>query len=517
MGLDCIGRTLAYNGAVFKLNAVWPNWNWKEIAALAEKIQPEIKDLFVDRIIVPARPEFPAGYLKGEWVIRLTGRNAEKSLLLSVRARHPYLALFKTKGPQAATLATRSPFDLSLSKHLKGLRLISCRALPRERCVIFDFEGELRLVLMMISATPEALLVKKTDAPVWSVIARSRTLRTNPEETGSFTPPDGARAPADMAVRPWVSDLGESLSEIEAYLSKEAYSLRLQEIEKRIRELAKVAKDRIRQSAVSKKEAENEANWQRYGDLLKANMGMLLRAENSIPEREVLDFETGEKIIIPCDPKLDLSRQVEKFYQLAQRKSRRLSEAENRIQTFSEALNRLNLNQDEYSTLLQEFEKNETPKWKPLEALERSLRGGAQAPTPSATGKSKRKAYSWLGKAFTSKEGWAIWVGRSKDENLELTFKHARGNDLWMHIRGRPGAHLVIPVQPGKSVPLETLLDAANLAIHYSGGQNLGKTEVDYTFKKYVKRIKDSSEASYTNNKTLIVAPDPVRLKRLLG
>jgi predicted ribosome quality control (RQC) complex YloA/Tae2 family protein len=109
-----------------------------------------------------------------------------------------------------------------------------------------------------------------------------------------------------------------------------------------------------------------------------------------------------------------------------------------------------------------------------------------------------------------------IWVGRSKDENLELTFKCARGNDMWMHVRGRPGAHVIIPLQAGKSVPLETLLDAANLVIHYSGGTHWGKTEVDYTFKKYVKRIKDSTEVSYTNNKTLMVEPDSVRKKRLL-
>ncbi len=129
----------------------------------------------------------------------------------------------------------------------------------------------------------------------------------------------------------------------------------------------------------------------------------------------------------------------------------------------------------------------------------------------------KSSTRSWLGKSFHSKDGWTILVGRNKNENLELTFKHARGNDLWMHVRGRPGAHVVVPVQPGKSVPLETLLDAAHLTLYYSGGQKWGKTEVDYTFKKHVKRIKDSTEASYTHNKTLIIEPDKSRLERLLA
>ena len=86
-----------------------------------------------------------------------------------------------------------------------------------------------------------------------------------------------------------------------------------------------------------------------------------------------------------------------------------------------------------------------------------------------------------------------------------------------MHVRGRPGAHTVVPTVAGKSVPLETLLDAAVLTVFYSGGENWGKTEVDYTYKKFVKRIKDSTEASYTGNKTLMVEPQGERLQRLLS
>jgi predicted ribosome quality control (RQC) complex YloA/Tae2 family protein len=470
---------------MFKLNAVWPNWNWKEIETLVSKLKPEIAGLFVDRIVVPARPEFPSGYLKGEWIIRLTSPRTEKALLFSTRARHPYIGLFQNKGPQASNEATRSPFDLALGKHLKGLKLLSVSSVASERCVIFDFQGDLRLVLLMIPALPEALLVKKTDAPIWPVIARSRTLRETPSETSSFTPPDGLRAPPEMPVRSEISDQKKVLQDIRDYLDKEAFALRLQESEKRIRDLMKIAKDRIRQSEVAVKEASGEADWQRYGDLLKTNMGMLLPSGNSLREREVLDFATDEKILIPCDPKLDLKRQVEKFYQLAQRKLRRAQEATNRIETFSEAKRKLSINQEKIAELQADFQATEKTHWPELEKIEQSLRGGvSKAANSEGTGKEKRKGFSWLGKTFVSKDGWAIWVGRTKDENLELTFKHARGNDVWMHLRGRPGAHLVIPVQPGKSVPLETLLDAANLTLHYSNGGSWGKTEVDYALKK---------------------------------
>jgi hypothetical protein len=140
-----------------------------------------------------------------------------------------------------------------------------------------------------------------------------------------------------------------------------------------------------------------------------------------------------------------------------------------------------------------------------------------KAPTGGPARGKASKGHAWSGKTFFSKEGLPILVGRNKTENLELTFKVARGNDLWMHVRGRPGAHVVIPLNPGKTASLETLLDAATLTLFYSGGEKWGKTEVDYTFKKHVKRIKDSTEASYTHNKTLVLSVEPARMKRLMG
>ena len=100
---------------------------------------------------------------------------------------------------------------------------------------------------------------------------------------------------------------------------------------------------------------------------------------------------------------------------------------------------------------------------------------------------------------------------------MELTFKTAKGNDVWLHVRARPGAHVVIPLAQGKTAPLETLLDAAVLAVVHSGGVSWGKTEVDYTFRKHVRRIPKSTEVTYTRSKTLLVEPDPKRLARLGG
>jgi predicted ribosome quality control (RQC) complex YloA/Tae2 family protein len=483
-----------------------PTLNWREIALHVDRLRPDIEGMFVDRIIVPERAYFPGGYIKGEWAIRLTSRRTEQVLLFSIRPRHPYFVLCEGKGPKAAQQATHSPFSLALSKHLKGAKLISLEALKKERMIVLWFTGEnngkkerLGLALMLIPATPEALLVRGGERAPWPVIARSRTI-----ESSSFTPPDGSKAPDTIQARPKI--LENYTQAVEAELRQEAFELRLRSADRALRDHLKQAKERSRQNEVALSEAKTEGDWKRYGDLLKTHLPDAPPIQSGM--RKVRDFETGKEVEIPSDPKLSAQAQVEKFFQLARRKTRRQQEAQNRLQTFQEAAARI---EKLLAIPLKEGD------WAALEKLERAA--GVVLPAGGAAAEKKRtaKGQAWLGRSFASKDGLTIWVGRSRDENLELTFKHARGNDVWMHVRGKPGAHTLIPITSGKSVPLETLLDAAALTVFYSGGEKWGKTEVDYTFKKYVKRIKDSTEASYTNNKTLFIEPDPVRLKRLLS
>ncbi len=281
----------------------------------------------------------------------------------------------------------------------------------------------------------------------------------------------------------------------------------------------KQAKTRIRQNETTLKEANSEADYSHYGDLLKASMGVKNSDPSGKKVRKVLDWNTNTEIEIPCDPKLSLRDQVEKFYSLAKRKTRRISEAKLRVDTWKEKESLLLKLENELdaltlSKLRADSKHVDLAKALPkLAALEDRL--GLSVGTPER--KEQKATQSWPGKIFKSKEGLPILVGRSKDENLELTFKFAKGNDLWMHVRGRPGSHVVIPLREKKNASLETLLDAAYLCLHYSKGESWGKTEVDYTQKKHVKRIKDSTEASYVNNKTLLVDLNRERLKELLS
>jgi hypothetical protein len=505
-----------------------PPLNWREIARLSEWIAPEITGMFVDRVVVPARPEFPEGYLKHEWAIRLTSRGKEATLLFSIRPNHPGLNWIAGKGPRAAASAPRSGFDLNLNKLLSGRKVAGFAAVPKERTTVVWLEGGLGLVLTLIPALPEALLIEGrpgnfSASASHPILARSRLSKAE-ADGGRYAFPDGAGSPPNLAIR---ADIFSSLSAYSRAAREatrfEAFDQRLIRARARIHHDLKQAKSRLAQNEKTLRTAQAEPAYRHRGDLLKSAMGLNppLSASGT---RTVQDWETGHPVEIPCDPKLDLKSQVEKFYSAAKRKERRISEATLRRETFAEKTAKLEAMRAELDRVAlsalrgKVSAENAIETLAPFEATLGFTAGGPDSAEAKAVhGKGVSRKGGWTGKTFLSREGLPILVGRSKDENLELTFKFARGNDLWMHVRGKPSAHVVIPLREKKNASLETLLDAAYLCLHYSGGVDWGKTEIDYAAKKYVKRIRDSSEASYANNKTLIVEVDRARLQELLG
>ncbi len=511
-----------------------PPLNWREIARISDWIDPEITGMFVDRIVVPARPEFPDGYLKNEWAIRLTSRGREATLLFSIRPNRPGLGWIEGKGPRAATAATRSGFDLSLNKLLSGRKVAGLETVPKERTLVLWVDGGYGLVLTLIPALPEALIVEGRTGDLapgatLPIHGRSRTSKVE-AEGGSFEVPDGAGSPPNLPIRTGALDSLAAYSRAAREdLDREAFDLRLTRIRSRIAQDLKQAKTRLAQNEKTLATARAEVDYRHRGDLLKSAMGVNppLSARAT---RVVRDWETDAEIEIACDPKLGLKEQVEKFYSLAKRKDRRISEADLRIATFAEKTAKLEALRVELDRIAlaalrpdgatggKSAVRSAIDALVPYEA-KLGLTAGApeSAEAKAVQGKGTAGKGGWTGKTFRSREGLPILVGRSKDENLELTFKFARGNDLWMHVRGKPSAHVVIPLREKKNASLETLLDAAYLCLHYSNGADWGKTEIDYAPKKHVKRIRDSSEASYTNNKTLIVEVDRKRLQELLG
>ncbi len=113
--------------------------------------------------------------------------------------------------------------------------------------------------------------------------------------------------------------------------------------------------------------------------------------------------------------------------------------------------------------------------------------------------------------------GFTVIVGRNSRENEYLLRHTMRGNDYWLHSRDYPGSYVFIKSIRGKSVPLDTLLDAGNLALAASKAKKSNRGNVYYTQVKYLKKVKGGKPGLVipTHEKNLFVTLDAVRLKRL--
>jgi predicted ribosome quality control (RQC) complex YloA/Tae2 family protein len=81
-----------------------------------------------------------------------------------------------------------------------------------------------------------------------------------------------------------------------------------------------------------------------------------------------------------------------------------------------------------------------------------------------------------------------------------------------------------IKQRSGKTVPLDILLDAGNLAVFYSKGRNNGEGDLFYTPVKHLRRAKDGPKGKVqkglvipTQEKNLHIKLDDARLRVLEG
>jgi predicted ribosome quality control (RQC) complex YloA/Tae2 family protein len=134
-----------------------------------------------------------------------------------------------------------------------------------------------------------------------------------------------------------------------------------------------------------------------------------------------------------------------------------------------------------------------------------------QAANPGSRGakKLKRSAPPRRIRPLLDDHGNAIYIGKSGNENDQVTFALAAPNDTWLHARGVPGSHVVIRWRTqGEEAP-ETIEAAAQLAAWYSAGRTSGSVEVDIAPRRFVRKIKGAGPGmvTYRNERTISVRP----------
>jgi predicted ribosome quality control (RQC) complex YloA/Tae2 family protein len=119
---------------------------------------------------------------------------------------------------------------------------------------------------------------------------------------------------------------------------------------------------------------------------------------------------------------------------------------------------------------------------------------------------------------YLTARGISVLVGRGARENHRLTFSVAGPEDLWLHARDVPGAHVIVRDPEGRAAP-EDLREAAELAAFFSDARTQAQVDVHVTRRKHVRAAGGGhGRVRVTHSDTLRVAPrDPEgRLRRRL-
>ena len=167
---------------------------------------------------------------------------------------------------------------------------------------------------------------------------------------------------------------------------------------------------------------------------------------------------------------------------------------------------------DYLNSVMDEIERAESER--DLAEIRRELITTGYLRTKKNARKEKVRAQGPL--SFQSDDGFRILVGRNNAMNDDLSIRKARRTDYWLHTKSVHGSHVII-VCDDQTPPARTIEQAAAIAAYYSQARAGGKTPVDFTM---VRNLKKPSGAMpgfviYHVYETILAEPDEQLVMRL--
>ena len=399
-------------------------------------------------------------------------------------------------------------FELSSEERRKMLRKADFSK-PLDKQLMDSFSGLSPLICREIACRsyddPE-LLPNALDALIDAV------------EAGEFTPTllmeDGKpREFSFMELKQYGGGMqSEVLPDFSALL--DAYFSKRESIErrrKRGRELShsvKTARDRIARKLTSQREelkhTEDRDSIRKNAELITANMYRMKKGDTKLACEDYYT-EGCPTLEIELDP-----------LKTPQQNAAQMFKEYNKLKTAEVYLTKLisegEKQLDYLNSVLDEIERAETER--DLAEIRRELTetGYIKKQKGSKPDKAKKQPYM----SFVSSDGFEILVGRNNSQNDELTTKTARRTDIWLHTKSVHGSHVIISCE-GLTPPEKTIEEAASLAVYFSQGREGGKTAVDYTMVRFVKKPSGAlpGKVIYTDYNTIMAEADEQLIETL--
>jgi predicted ribosome quality control (RQC) complex YloA/Tae2 family protein len=462
-------------------------------------------------------------------IITLYGRDADGS---DGRKRHllvscaPGLGRVSLRAEKTVAPETPLPFARFLRARLPRAVLRGAALRGGDRQLVLHFEsreGVFQLLLSLMGNRSNAYLLDAGDRVLAAMRPLEQTRRALAIGGVWQDPPvEQAKEGEDRFES---SEDADYLAAIEAaYAPREAQGesdTLSRRIAQSLRKERKLAERRLARIEAELAEASEANELQRRGELLKGALGQV---EAGASEVRVRDYATGEEVTIPLDPSKSPKANMDATFKKYQKLVRRLSKAGGQVDRAQERVQDL----VECEQLLESLEGEaiEELAERPLvrELLAKHARavprqGAAPAPKPKLPGPLRNLESKLVPRRYLSKDGLEIWVGRSDAANDYLTTRLARGKDLFFHLDGAPGSHVILRTEGRADPPQESVLDACELAVRFSKFKNATRADVHVVPIRNVTKPKGAKKGLVyvTGGKSIHLRRDAARSERILA
>ena len=476
-------------------------------------------------------PELPLRRIKqaqGENAVILVfeGKAGKYQLLISGSPRFARISITDSIKDSAGSERPASSFLEYLRAHLAGSFVTGMEVFREDRQLRLNFQsqsGPLVLVLSILGARSNIYLLDSEGNLVHSLRPLDDTRRElkigspwiNPV---GILPSEGEDRWGDAPDELYLETIEKHYSRLEREHSIEFLARRIElAIKKEIGFLDRKLVN-LREDFGNAQKAEEH----RYkGELLK---GILHTVKPGDDIASATDYETGETVEIPLDTKISPAANLESYFAQYQKETRGVAMIRQQIENVDVARSDLEGIQRRIQGMLQnepdisELEKIAAqPKIHRL--IHRYASGKKIVSAPAKSSFKKDLPSRLMPKRYRTQDGLEIWVGKSDEGNDYLTTRLARGNDLFFHLEGYPGSHVILRTEGRTDPPSEALLDACELAVHFSKLKNAGSADVHVAPVKEVKKPRGAKPGLVyvRKGKTIRLKRNAKRLESILA
>lgn len=436
-----------------------------------------------------------------------------------------YLLIDTTPGATRFHLAEQKPtqpptpgaFTMLLRKHLIGTGLVAVEQVAGDRILRLRFErsGEgsrTRELVAELTGRHGNLFLLNDGGILGALTSTDGERDLRPGEQWEAPPPP----PVDLAQEDRFSELeiGARSVAVADHFERLLRDRHERELKTRLRAGLKREAKRLRRLRKNVEEdltrAEEAQGYRKYGELLQSAYGQDVPRGTEFVEVPDYYADGTPKISVPLDPTKSLQQNIERYFHEYRRLNGAIDTIESRLLETMEKLEEVEAAREQLDSILgcelDDFADDvETRGLLRERQKQRRRRDDGRSELPY--------------RMFRTKKGTAILVGRNAKKNDELTTRHARGRDVWLHARDWPGSHVVLRMERNGEPDGEDLLDAAVLAAHFCRGQGDSLIDVTHTRAKHVRKPKGAAAGLVTvaGGSTLAVSPDAGRLERLFA